>query len=189
MPKQLWCPLVRVFCEYMIFFKHLYVLTNFVVLILDSHLNFSLEKVNHIVRISHFRHIFLLTSCYTLTVVAFVETVVENHTFIGSLWVSVGYIPAYYFGPLFLVKTLKKLVLAQPQLLTSQRREVFSVVRNLKDVGQQDLFVKLLGQQLARRNCQNVVFVLSENAKIVRVALFQVSEEVVFVLHILLTLI
>ena len=62
-----------------IFFKHSNVLTNFIVLILDRHLDFSFEKVYHIVWISHLRHIFLLAFRHVAAEKSLVETIIKNH--------------------------------------------------------------------------------------------------------------
>jgi hypothetical protein len=74
---------VSILGENMIFFKHPNMLTNFIVLILDRHLDFSFEKVYHVVWVSHLRHIFLLALQHAAAEKSLVETIIKNHPFVS----------------------------------------------------------------------------------------------------------
>jgi hypothetical protein len=93
-------------------------LTNFIVLVLNRHLDFSFEKVNHIVWITHLGHIFLLVFEYFTAKEPLVEAVVEDHPFVGRFGVKISNVLAGNFYPIFRIKCLQKFVLTQSELST-----------------------------------------------------------------------
>jgi len=111
----------------MILLEHFYVLTNFVVLVLDSHLNLSFKKINHVVGISHLRHLLLFIFCDVFVVIALIKTVVKHHAFVSRFLVIVSEILVRDSKLLFFVNRLKKFIFANTKLSSRERSKLFVI--------------------------------------------------------------